>query len=912
MALSEESASRWAALVVVLAGAAISRGAVPPSAADVALRLTPDYGTAVGSFSFRDGQGLPPLGTTIQLQTAGRTVWSFTGDQRLLLTADGSAADANGIAPVAARGLVFVPGRFGQALAVEPGGALSFARAVALNPDEGSFAAWVALREAGTASTYAARAHTVMSYTAGNGALTVAISPTLGVIYLGGNVNGQWQSAYSNSATTRAWAAGEWHHIACTWSRRGNFMRFYLDGQMRADTNEGRYVPPAASDNPVYFGGDARGVEARVLLDEVRVLDQPASAERVAAWAAASEATPSNAVFIPTAGLAVGPAHTLVVTPSNGRESGAPVSSAPWVFPGIPVHSPQPDSMLLAAGTTGLTLAVASTATTTCRYAVGEPRSFAAMVPFDSSRSGMATTAHSTQIRGLDPSPAVVNEVFVRCAAAPDYVLRLRYRCVPDPEGAPFPRTGNLWGWWQLAQRNLEHLAKIDLWLGCDGIPPATARALRQRNPHAVFLASINAVEAHEGAPADYYLRDTAGNRVETWPGAWRLNLTRPEVAEWQARQIAQRLVDSGLLYDGVFFDNVFLTQSWQDHDIYGRPFPVDADGNGVRDDPATFDRRWKEGVLREMELFRQLMPHALVNGHAMPLTEAAIRETFHGISLGFIIPQIIEGRRTFGEVWDNYRGWLETVRPPRFTMVESAPPYQIGYGYGYAPLRVMPAATLEWARTWYPSVRFGLALTLLHNGVFAHEVGDTHHGNDWWYDELDHELGFPLGPARRLEFGPPGAEIITNGDFAAPLATAAWNSWAAEGTRLAVTLEADPGSASSRVARLDVLQSDGTDWHVSFWSAGRTLANGTSYALRFRARADRERRITVGAQKDRPDWRSYGLSRQVTLGPAWQNFEVLFTATGNAAADARIQFHVGAVAGTVWLDDVSLRTAGP
>jgi hypothetical protein len=533
------------------------------------------------------------------------------------------------------------------------------------------------------------------------------------------------------------------------------------------------------------------------------------------------------------------------------------------------------------------------------------------MIPFDSSRTGAAATTHTTRLRGLNPDPAEPNDVFVRCAAAPDYVLRLRYRSVPDPDAVPFPRTGNLWGWWQVAGRDLAHLAKIDLWLGCDGMPAGTMRALRQRNPHAVFLASINAVEADEGAPADYYLRDTAGNRVEVWPGAWRLNLTRPDVADWQARQIVKRLVDGGLIFDGVFFDNVFLTQSWQDHDIYGRPFPYDADGDGRKDDAATFDRKWKEGVLRELALFRQLMPNALVNGHAMPLTEPVMRDTFNGISLGFIIPQAIEGRKSFSDVWDNYRGWLETVRAPRFTMVEGAPPYQIGYGYGYSPTKDMPAATQEWSRTWYPNMRYGLAFTLLHDGVFAHEIGDTHHGNDWWYDELDFELGFPLGAARRLELAPPGAEIITNGDFAAPLAATAWNSWASDGTKLAAAREADP-AGTGYVARLDVAQADGTDWHVSFWAPGRSLTAGTTYALRFRARADRERQLSLGAQKDKAPWNSYGLSRQVTLGPAWRDYEVTFTASASAPADARIQFHVGATTGTVWLDDVSLRPAGP
>ena len=60
-------------------------------------------------------------------------------------------------------------------------------------------------------------------------------------------------------------------------------------------------------------------------------------------------------------------------------------------------------------------------------------------------------------------------------------------------------------------------------------------------------------------------------------------------------------------------------------------------------------------------------------------------------------------------------------------------------------------SSTLEFARTYYPYVRFGLVLTLMNDGYFAHEFGDTWHGNDWWYDELDFDLGIPLGPAERV-----------------------------------------------------------------------------------------------------------------------------------------------------------------
>jgi hypothetical protein len=98
--------------------------------------------------------------------------------------------------------------------------------------------------------------------------------------------------------------------------------------------------------------------------------------------------------------------------------------------------------------------------------------------------------------------------------------------------------------------------------------------------------------------------------------------------------------------------------------------------------------------------------------------------------------------------------------------MIESSPMDQIAYGYGYDPQDYVPPSTLEFARDYYPFFRFGLALTLMSDGYFTHEFGDTWHGNDWWYDELNFNLGYPLGPAEKLDQG--GAEVyqrrFTNG----------------------------------------------------------------------------------------------------------------------------------------------------
>ena len=151
--------------------------------------------------------------------------------------------------------------------------------------------------------------------------------------------------------------------------------------------------------------------------------------------------------------------------------------------------------------------------------------------------------------------------------------------------------------------------------------------------------------------------------------------------------------------------------------------------------------------MFHEIETFRGLMPHAIASNHSTDIIEPGVAELFNGISIGFRTANVLEGEEGFSEVFATYRDWLRLAKAPATTMIESSPLDDIAYGYDYEPLSKIPAATLEFARTYAPWMRFGLALTLLDDGYFAHEYGDTWHGNDWWYDELDFDLGHPLGP---------------------------------------------------------------------------------------------------------------------------------------------------------------------
>jgi hypothetical protein len=539
-------------------------------------------------------------------------------------------------------------------------------------------------------------------------------------------------------------------------------------------------------------------------------------------------------------------------------------------------------STLLPQGTIKITLSVQSTQATTCAFALGISPPYDQMSSFGQVRG---TDIHQAEIRGLDPDP-----------------------------NPPFPRTGNLWGWWELVDKGLPYLARQDLLLGADGITADQITQLRALNPNILILTSVNAVENNDVPGDDYFLKDVTGEKIEVWPGSYRLNLTKTYVAEYQANYAYQTLLDTGLMADGVFFDNVFTTQSWLTHDIYGNPVQIDSNEDGQPDDPAALDAAWKAGVFHEIQTFRALAPNALVTGHAMDIHEESIADLFNGISLGFWTADVIQGDRAFAELLTLYSDWMKNAKAPPIVMFESSPLDEIAYGYDYEPWAgKVPASTLEFARTYYPWMRFGLALTLLNDGYFAHEFGDTWHGNDWWYDELDFYLGYPLGPAQRVDLGnPPPVDQIENGNFEDSI-KAPWSFWANTDAGCIASVTRDTGDAAlgAASARIDITATSGTDWHIEFRQMDRALQQGETYDLTFWAKSNTPRRITLSAQKGSPDWDNYGLWQQVNLSTDWQPYTVTFVATATVT-DSRIQFLAGETTGTVWLDDVRLTEHPP
>jgi hypothetical protein len=602
------------------------------------------------------------------------------------------------------------------------------------------------------------------------------------------------------------------------------------------------------------------------------------------------------------------------LTPAGASYSCAPAS---WRYTGIPLTEADPASNLLPPGTDTVLFSVRTPVPAACRYSIGQPLDYGRMTPFE---EGQGETLHRARLR-LSPDPRQLNRVFVRSSVAPGYLLELKWRSIAAAN-PPFPRKGAIWMGSGTLQANRAIASRISLFYGVQ-FEPREIWTLRAANPDVLIFPAVSADESSDdyasafGIPADYFLKDVNGKTIEGgWSRLYKLNLTRPEVADFLAG-LAYRLIrEADFAYDGIFIDNFHTTMSFQSRsDAYGNPVKIDANGDGIEDDPTWLDAAWKDGVYRLLRRFRSLMPNALITGHIWNTpTDQEARASINGDSIVAAATDVAEGRAQLGGLWARYQGWLESARRPALDLIEGAPHHQLAYGYGiWDASKNIPPATLEFARTFYPLVRFGLALTLMGDGYFVFNYGDV--GtllNDlkavWWYDEYDFDLGYPTGPARLLDTTV-GNNLIRNGGFEHPWQEK-WNFFADPIEGASATVENTGTAAADGSAAHVSIASAGKPYHVQFWQPGLSLLKEETYTVRFRARADAVRTIGVGVLKDTPDFRSYGLSNAFEAGVDWREYVMTFD-SNVTARDARLCFYLGDRVGEVWLDDIVLQAGG-
>ncbi len=595
-----------------------------------------------------------------------------------------------------------------------------------------------------------------------------------------------------------------------------------------------------------------------------------------------------------------------------------------------------PPSGLLAPGTQSIRLQFTSSQADTCRYSVAHGAASSSVQP--AIRMEIApTAAHSSMITGLSSDPRTLNTVSIACDSSPTDVTTLTYRAVTAPNGS-YPRIGSIWIGNYIYDQNLTNAEKIQLYLGA-GFTPAQATTLRNANANVIILPSTNTVEAR-GYPhgvvydsitlpngsttapitvpdASYYLYDIHGNPISDWPGDYLLNLTSPKVGQFLGQAAYQVLSSTNFAFDGIFFDNFYTSISWFTTDVNGNPVQISSQNNGVADNPSTLDAAWGTGAYSELATFRGLAPNAYTAGHlGTGVPAGPMLDIFNGNSLVFAAVNVRENTMDFGSFWNLYQTWSNQSQTPSLTMVQSSPPNQIAYGYGYAPIpysgtALIPAATATFGQTFYPNMRFGLASALMNDGFFTYDFGDTGAPVNWWFDEYNFNLGTPLGAAQNIS-GVASVPQLSNGSFENGLS--GWNLSVnnSGGDTAAATVSVDSTTAAqgNSSALIDVTSPTTVNWHISFIQSGVALVNGTSYQLSFWAKSNAARTIYGELQGGSPNYVNY-YSAPVTIGTTWRQYNLSFTASATDPA-TQLEFFVGGPDGQIWLDGVQFGTLPP
>jgi len=313
------------------------------------------------------------------------------------------------------------------------------------------------------------------------------------------------------------------------------------------------------------------------------------------------------------------------------------------------------------------------------------------------------------------------------------------------------PKLANYYLKWLIDDAEAEELAKWDL-LILDMEVQENSRVnlkkIRQLNPNIKILAYITSQEIigniyqkqwHseygnlrkrlvDNIDDSWWLQDGAGNKISFWLDTYMLNMTNdcgssPGGYKWNEYLptfVKNEIYGSGL-WDGVFYDNLWgnITQ------IENGNIDINRDGN--IEPIIEINREWANGNKKMLAKSRELMGNNfIIIGNGMvydgyqPYLNGMMFENF---------PSPLENGGTWSGSMDTYAKIPTVNRQPNTAVLNT-----------YA----------DWDN--FAKVRFGLASALMQNfGYFSYDYDVADHGQLWWYDEYDVNLGGPIFPAYNI-----------------------------------------------------------------------------------------------------------------------------------------------------------------
>jgi hypothetical protein len=422
-----------------------------------------------------------------------------------------------------------------------------------------------------------------------------------------------------------------------------------------------------------------------------------------------------------------------------------------------------------------------------------------------------------------------------------------------------------------------------------------------------------------------------AGTRIAAhisfWPRSWVLNLSTlsPQAVvdpliglerwgQYHARQDALLMDDP--VWDGMLIDHSDPDKSSLIGNSTARTIDPDQ-SNTLLSDYSAFDASWNTGLRQYLSLLRQAVGETPILYANLGMTNYDLLNGSNfegfpsddGTAYGLPWPSAVFGPRENCSYFD----WMSNAQQPNLTMIEtyeddsSADPTG---GGGYDNPCAEPGFVPN-----YRKMRFGLTTALLQDGFFSYEINTNGHGALCllWFDEYDNAgqgrgfLGQPLGPAQRAIAPLTTPNLATGGEMNTQAQLALWRFWADTGYAGSATLDTVNKVVGTGSARLEITQAQGTDWKAIFSFQPAPVTSAADYTLSFWAKADQKRPLTAWVQRASPPWNYWINFPQVTLTTDWQFYEISALASGGDSL-ARLDFGLGQMTGTVWLDNIQLQ----
>lgn len=342
----------------------------------------------------------------------------------------------------------------------------------------------------------------------------------------------------------------------------------------------------------------------------------------------------------------------------------------------------------------------------------------------------------------------------------------------PSSKSPDFPRIANIYGSGvssQATDSELKLIARYDLLIGGLKHPNTSddvsllnsnMNRLREINPSIVvldFAASAPYFTSPDRLPAgtppspnDIWLRTTEGDMIHGWPGTHMLNLGNERAVEFLAQHILKRI--DGLLLDGVFVDCMMGEfDQWAVEIRTGKKVKIDADGDGVEDDPAALDAAWVAGKALLLSKLRAALGKEtiiMVNGQT---PAEFMRPLINGNFLEDYVDYTLVGShgRSWQSVVDQYLSWCNTPHEPNCTTINATsvywPEYEAWDNLDYAE----NGRILQHGYSQLQKMRFGLTTALIGDGYYGFDLNTRWPMQHWWYAEYDAPLGTALGSAQ-------------------------------------------------------------------------------------------------------------------------------------------------------------------